>query len=145
MPDARDRADLIAFRNRFALPLDDGLRRVNAPAGAVAAPAGSAADLVIKLFRLWQKGGGPGHPDAWLDPALPSWTRLPVAVPIARQSVLWPWRHQDPAGRLLAATAHCEGVEVWHTDTVLKALTGFPNRCFENVRGWIPQLAACPP
>lgn len=90
---------------------------------------------VIELFRLWQKGEVPDNPDTWLDLALPFWTILPVTVPIARQSVLWPWRHKDPADRLLAATARCEGVELWHTDTVLKDLTGFPNRYFENVRG----------
>lgn len=89
---------------------------------------------VIELFRLWQKGEVPDNPDTWLDLALPSWTILPVTVPIARQSVLWPWRHKDPADRLLAATAQCEGVELWHTDTVLKDLTGFPNHYFANVQ-----------
>src|ERR1043166_7401641 len=63
---------------------------------------------VIELFRLWQNGDVPDNPDTWLDLALPSWTVLPVTVPIARQSVLWPREHKDPADRLLAATAHCE-------------------------------------
>jgi PIN domain nuclease of toxin-antitoxin system len=87
---------------------------------------------VIELFRLWQKGNVPDNPDTWLDLALPSWTVLPVTVPIARQSVIWPWEHRDPADRLLAATAHCESVELWHTDTVLRRLTGFPHRYFPN-------------
>ena len=45
---------------------------------------------IIELFRLWQKGVVPDNPDSWLDLALPSWTVLPITVPIARQSVLWP-------------------------------------------------------
>lgn len=74
----------------------------------------------------------PDNPDGWLDLALSSWTVLPVTVPIARQSVRWPWRHKDPADRLLAATALIEQAELWHTDTVLKKLTGFPQRYFLN-------------
>ena len=89
---------------------------------------------VIELFRLWQNGAVPDDPDTWLDLALPSWTVLPVTVPIARQSVLWPWDHKDPADRLLAATALCERVELWHTDTVLKKMKGFPQTYFVNVR-----------
>ena len=37
---------------------------------------------VIELFRLWQNGAVPDDPDIWLDLALPSWTVLPVTVPI---------------------------------------------------------------
>ena len=88
---------------------------------------------IIELFRLWQKGVVPDNPDSWLDLALPSWTVLPVTVPIARQSVLWPWNHKDPADRILAATAHCEAVEFWHTDTVMRKMTGFPHRYWGNV------------
>ena len=87
---------------------------------------------VIELFRLWRRGDIPDNPDSWLDLALPSWTVLPVTVAIARLSVLWPWEHKDPADRILAATAECERIEFWHTDTVLKKLTGFPHRFFSN-------------
>ena len=41
---------------------------------------------------------------------------------------------KDPADRLLAATAQCEEVELWHTDTVIKKMTGFPHRYFGNVQ-----------
>jgi len=88
---------------------------------------------VIELFRLWQNGSVPDHPDAWLDRALPSWTVVPITVPIARLSVLWDWDHKDPADRLLAATAKCEHAELWHTDTRLKKLKGFPQRYFGNI------------
>jgi PIN domain nuclease of toxin-antitoxin system len=87
---------------------------------------------VIELFRLWQGGKVPDSPDTWLDLALPSWTILPITVPIARLSVLWNWEHKDPADRLLAATAKIENVELWHTDTRLKKFTGFPQRYFLN-------------
>lgn len=89
---------------------------------------------VIEIFRLWQAGRLTDDPDGWLPSALPSWTILPITVPIARLSVLWDWPHKDPADRLLAATAQMDGVELWHTDTRLKKLKGFPQRYFTNVR-----------
>ena len=92
-----------------------------------------SAVSVLEVFRLWQVGKLRVHPDTWMDLALPSWTVLPMTAPIARQSALWPWEHRDPADRILAATAHVEKVELWHTDTVLKPLTGFPHRYFKNV------------
>jgi PIN domain nuclease of toxin-antitoxin system len=90
---------------------------------------------VLELYRLWQLGRVPDNPDSWIFEALPSWTVLPVTVDVARQSVLWPWSHRDPADRLIAATAKCHAVELWHTDTVLKKLSGFPARYFTNVFG----------
>ena len=87
---------------------------------------------VIELFRLWKDGRVPLNPDEWLDAALESWTILPITVPIARQSVLWDWPHKDPADRILAATAHIEQIELWHTDTRLKKFRGFPQRYFTN-------------
>jgi PIN domain nuclease of toxin-antitoxin system len=88
---------------------------------------------VLELYRLWQAGRVPDNPDAWLFEALTSWTVLPVTVDIARQSVIWPWPHRDPADRLIAATAKIHNVELWHTDTVLKTLSGFPARYFTNI------------
>jgi len=88
---------------------------------------------IVELFRLWQSKHVPDNPDSWLDLALPSWTILPVTVAIASQSVLWSWPHRDPADRILAATAKCEDVELWHTDTVLKNFTEFPQRYFTNL------------
>lgn len=90
---------------------------------------------VIELFRLWQNGQVPDNPDTWLDLALPAWRVVPITVPIARLSVLWAWDHKDPADRLLAATAKVENIALWHTDTRLRRLTGFPQRYFVNVVG----------
>ena len=88
---------------------------------------------VLEVFRLWKCGRLQDNPDTWVGNALMSWTVLPVTVAIARQSVLWNWEHRDPADRLLAATAQVDKVELWHTDTVLKKLRGFPGRYFQNV------------
>lgn len=91
-----------------------------------------SAVSVLEVFRLWQPGRLPDNPDTWMALALPSWTVLPMTAAIARQSVLWPSEHRDPADRILVATAHVEKVEPWHTDTVLKPLTGFPHRYFKS-------------
>jgi PIN domain nuclease of toxin-antitoxin system len=87
---------------------------------------------VIELFRLWKDGRVPLNPDEWLNDALESWTVLPITASIARQSVLWDWPHKDPADRILAATAQIEKIELWHTDTILKKIRGFPQRYFTN-------------
>lgn len=91
-----------------------------------------SAISVIELYRLWQSGRVPDDPDSWLDRALGSWVLVPITAPIARLSVVWDWKHKDPADRLLAATAKIENVELWHTDTQLKRLKGFPQRYFVN-------------
>ena len=91
-----------------------------------------SAVSVIEIYWLWQRRRILIDPDVWLDDALKSWTVLPITAPIARQSVLWDWPHRDPADRILAATAKVEKIELWHTDTILKKLTGFPQRHFKN-------------
>ncbi len=87
---------------------------------------------IIEIYRLWQGRRIMIDPEAWLDNALKSWTVLAITAPIARQSVLWDWPHRDPADRILAATAKMEKVDLWHTDTILKKLAGFPQRYFTN-------------
>ena len=91
-----------------------------------------SAVSVLEIYWLWQKRRILIDPDEWLDDALKSWTVLPITAPIARQSVLWDWRHRDSADRILAATAKVEKIELWHTDTILKKLSGFPQRYFTN-------------
>ncbi len=91
-----------------------------------------SAVTVVEMFRLWKGGKIPLNPDGWLDDALKSWTVISINTAIARQSVLWDWSHQDPADRILAATAKIEKVELWHTDTTLKKFSGFPQRYFTN-------------
>ena len=92
-----------------------------------------ASITALEIYRLWQAGKLKDNPDDWLDLALPSWTVIPLNIPIARQSVLWNWEHRDPADRIIAATAAVEKIELWHTDTVLKKLTGYPQKYFTTV------------
>ena len=87
---------------------------------------------VIEIYRLAQARRILFDPEIWLNSALETWTVLPITAPIARQSVLWDWPHKDPADRILAATAQIEKIELWHTDTLLKKLRGFPQRYFTN-------------
>jgi PIN domain nuclease of toxin-antitoxin system len=91
-----------------------------------------SAVTAIEIYRLWRGRRILIDPDAWLDEALQSWTVIPINIAIARQSVLWDWPHKDPADRILAATAKVEKIELWHTDVVLKKLSGFPQRYFVN-------------
>lgn len=92
-----------------------------------------ASVSAVEIYRLWQAGKLIDNPDHWIDLALPSWTVIPMSIAIARQSVLWSWEHRDPADRILAATAVVEKTELWHTDTILKRLAGFPARYFTNI------------
>ncbi len=118
----------VFFCRRLPLPA-----KVEATLNAESTERCLSAASIMEVFRLWQVGRLPDHPDTWIDLALPNWTVLPINAAIARQSMLWPWEHRDPADRLIAATAHVEKVELWHTDTMLKKLTGFPHRYFVNV------------
>ena len=87
----------------------------------------------MEIVRKWQTGKLPcPDPEDWLDLALRGFEILPITEPIARQAALWDWDHKDPADRLIAATAERHGIELWHTDTVLHKLTGFPHRFFKS-------------
>ena len=86
----------------------------------------------MEIVRKWQAGRLPcPDPQEWLDHALQGFEILPITEPIARQAALWKWEHKDPADRLIAATAERHGIELWHTDTLLRKLTGFPHRYFK--------------
>lgn len=86
----------------------------------------------MEIIRKWQSGKLPcPDPQDWLDSALEGFEILPITEPIARTAALWEWDHKDPADRLIAATAKKYGIEVWHTDMILRKLTGFPHRYFK--------------
>lgn len=91
-----------------------------------------SAATIIEIYRLWQRRRVLIDPETWLDEALEAWAVLPITASIARQSVLWEWPHKDPADRIIAATAKAEKIELWHTDALLKKLSGFPHRYFVN-------------
>ena len=86
----------------------------------------------MEIVRKWHAGKLPcPNPDEWLDAALEGFQVLPVTEPIARLAAQWKWEHKDPADRLIAATAEIERIALWHTDTVLARLNGFPQRYFK--------------
>ena len=86
----------------------------------------------MEIVRKWDSGKLPcPDPQEWLDHALQGFEVLPITEPIARQAALWDWDHKDPADRLIAATAERHRIELWHTDTLLKNLAGFPHRYFK--------------
>ena len=86
----------------------------------------------MEIVRKWASGKLPcPDPQEWLDRALQGFEVLPITEPIARQAALWDWDHKDPADRLIAATAERHRIELWHTDTLLKHLAGFPHRYFK--------------
>jgi PIN domain nuclease of toxin-antitoxin system len=51
----------------------------------------------------------------------------------AQQAGLWQWPHGDLVDRVLAAIAAETGLVLIHTDQVLKALSGFPQKYFRGV------------
>jgi PIN domain nuclease of toxin-antitoxin system len=85
----------------------------------------------MEIVRKWRTGKLPcPDPQTWLDRAVEGFEILPITEPIARQAARWEWDHKDPADRLIAATAQRHGIAVWHTDGVLRKLSGFPQRYF---------------
>lgn len=105
---------------------------------AVLADAGTQRYLCpissMEIIRKWQSGRLPcPDPEDWLDSALQGFQILPITEPIARLAACFEWDHKDPADRLIAATAEKHGIELWHTDRILKKLTGFPQRYFKSV------------
>ena len=88
----------------------------------------------MEIVRKWRTGKLPcPDPADWLDNALESFEILPITEPIARQAALWDWDHRDPADRLITATARYHQIELWHTDTVLARLAGFPQKFWKGV------------
>ena len=88
---------------------------------------------VMEIIRKWKSGKLPcPDPATWVDKALEGFESLPITETIARQAALWEWDHRDPADRLIAATAQLHSIELWHSDTVLKSLSGFPQRYFKG-------------
>jgi PIN domain nuclease of toxin-antitoxin system len=91
-----------------------------------------SAISIMEVVQKWRTGKlDCPNPQSWLDHALEGFQVIPVNEPIARHAAFLEWDHKDPADRLIAATAHIESVELWHTDTVLRDLRGFPQRYFK--------------
>jgi PIN domain nuclease of toxin-antitoxin system len=88
----------------------------------------------MEIIRKWQTGRLPcPNPEEWIDDALEGFEIIPVNEGIARRAALWDWEHRDPSDRLIAATALVHRIELWHSDTILAKLEGFPQRYFKAV------------
>lgn len=88
---------------------------------------------VMEIVQKWRIGKlDCPHPEIWLDQAIAGFEILPITEPIARKAALWKWEHKDPADRLIAASACMHNVALWHCDTALKDLDGFPQRYFKG-------------
>ena len=92
-----------------------------------------SAYSITEIYRLWKNDRLPDNPDSWINLALPGWNILPMNFSIARQAAIWNWEHRDPADRVIAATALEEKIHLWHTDTILKKLSGFPQNYLKNL------------
>jgi PIN domain nuclease of toxin-antitoxin system len=90
----------------------------------------SVAEITFK----WQRGRLPGIPDpaTWVDHALENFLLVHASPTAAQRAGLWDWTHGDLVDRLLAAIAAETRLTLIHTDRVLKALGGFPQRYFGN-------------
>jgi PIN domain nuclease of toxin-antitoxin system len=116
------------------------VRRLPLPRGVEQTLENSATERYLcpissmEIVRKWQTGKLPcPDPRTWLDMALEAFEILPITESIARQAALWDWDHRDPADRLIAATAQHHAIPLWHTDTRLAKLAGFPQRYFKAV------------
>ena len=117
------------FVRRLPLP-----RKVETILAATATQRYLSPISSMEVIRKWQSGKLPcPDPRDWLDRALEGFEILPITEPIARTAALWEWSHKDPADRLIAATAKRYEIELWHTDTILQKLTGFPHRYFKGL------------
>jgi PIN domain nuclease of toxin-antitoxin system len=86
----------------------------------------------MEIVRKWRTGRLPcPDPQMWIDSALEGFEVISVSEPVACLAALFDWEHKDPSDRLIAATAQIHSVELWHSDTVLKGLVGFPQRYFK--------------
>jgi len=120
------------FRRYFGLPMKPSLRRCLE--GEVAEFHLCPLSVAEIAFR-WRRGRLPGVPDPalWVEHSLENYVAEPPSVAVCRQAGLWDWPHGDLVDRILAAIAAERDLVLVHTDSVLKGLSGFPQRYFPNV------------
>lgn len=90
----------------------------------------SVAEITFK----WRRGRLPGVPDPeeWLSHSLRSYQIRVPDYAVCHRAGNWEWDHGDLVDRILAATAVEKGLVLVHTDSVLRDLSGFPQRYFPN-------------
>lgn len=119
------------FRRYHRLPMSRALRQYLDGVTEFFLSPLSVAEISYK----WQRGKLPHVPDpkTWIEHSLDNFLLLDLSPPAALQAGLWPWEHGDLVDRSLAAIAADTGITLVHTDKVLRALEGFPQKWFKNV------------
>lgn len=92
----------------------------------------SPLSVAEMLFKWRHKPGTlpAPPPEIWLERSLQGYRLAPLTFEAARLAGTWGWKHGDPVDRLLAGIAKAGDLTLWHTDTKLKGLPGFPQRYF---------------
>jgi PIN domain nuclease of toxin-antitoxin system len=88
-------------------------------------------DLAVCAISVWEiatrqrKGRLPACPPLgnWLAHALAGYTVLEISAIIAAEAGADAWLNSDPADRLIVATARNHGVELVHTDHLIRGRT----------------------
>lgn len=91
----------------------------------------SVAEITFKLQRGQLKDVP--DPATWVPHSLEHFVLENPSATAAQQAGQWSWGHGDLVDRVLAAIAKEQNLLLVHTDTVLKKLTGFPQKYFPNV------------
>ena len=119
------------FRRYHRLPLKPSLKKfLDTEVTAFHLCTLSIAEIAFK----WQRGRLPGiaNPTEWIQHSLENFILEQPSSAACLQAGLWPWPHGDLVDRLLAAIALDRNLTLIHTDSVLKDLTGFPQKYFPN-------------
>ena len=101
----------------------------------------TADELLLCSISVWEVATKIRHgklqvpPMAqWIEEALADYIVLPITAEIAREAGSDSMANQDPADRLIVATARIHDLELVHTDTKLRRLTTIRHRYFKNVQ-----------
>ena len=118
------------FRRYHRLPLKPSLKKFLDEATAFHLCTLSITEISFK----WQRGRLPGiaDPAEWIQHSLENFILEEPNSAACLQAGRWTWPHGDLVDRLLAAVAQERSLTLIHTDSVLKGLTGFPQKYFPN-------------
>jgi PIN domain nuclease of toxin-antitoxin system len=120
------------FRRYHRLPMAASLKRfLNEEVEEFHLCSLSIAEISFK----WRRGRLPGVPDPaqWVDHAITGFLIQRPTVEASLKAGRWDWEHGDLVDRILAAIAAETNVCLVHTDSVLKNLSGFPQKYFRNL------------
>ena len=90
----------------------------------------SPLSVTEMFYKVTHRGLPAPQKAGWLAEALSGYRLAPFTFEAGQLAGEWPWKHGDPVDRCLAAIASTQRLTLIHTDTRLKNLDGFPQRCF---------------